>query len=69
MSRQGRLGGSVGLASDVGSGHDFTVRGFEPRIGLCADNSEPGAASDSVSPSLSALPTLTLCLSLSLKKK
>ena len=23
------------------SGHDFTVREFEPRIGLCADSMEP----------------------------
>ena len=26
-----------------GSGHDLTVRGLEPRVGLCADGSEPGA--------------------------
>ena len=32
-----------------GSGHDLTVRGFETRIGLCADSLEP--ALDSVSPS------------------
>ena len=25
------------------SGRDLTVRGFEPRVGLCADSSEPGA--------------------------
>ena len=59
----GRLGSSVGSASDFGSGHDLTVRGFEPHVGLCADSSEPGAASDSVSFSVS--PPLTLCLSLS----
>ena len=29
--------------SDFGSGHDLTVRGFEPHVGLCADSSEPGA--------------------------
>ena len=23
------------------SGHDFTVRGIEPHIGLCADSTEP----------------------------
>ena len=34
--------------------HDLAVGGFELRVGLCADSSEPGAASDSVSPSLSA---------------
>ena len=39
----GRLGGSVGRASDFGSGHDLTVHEFEPRVGLCADLSEPGA--------------------------
>ena len=40
---QGRLGGSVVWASDLGSGHDLAVRGFEPRVVLCADSSEPGA--------------------------
>ena len=35
--------GSVGEASDFGSGYDPSVREFEPRIGLCADGSEPGA--------------------------
>ena len=59
----GRLGGSVGWACDFGSGHDLTVCGFKPRVGLCADSSEP--ASDSVSPPLSAPPPLMLCLSLS----
>ena len=39
----GRLGGSVGWAADFGSGHDLAVHGFEPRVGLCADSSEPGA--------------------------
>ena len=29
-NRMGRLGGSVGEASDFGSGHDLTVREFEP---------------------------------------
>ena len=36
------------------SGHDLTVREFEPHVGPCADSSEP--ASDSVSPLLSAFP-------------
>ena len=49
------------------SAQDLTVRGFEPHIGFCAASSEPGAASDSVSPSLSVSPLLVLCLSLSLK--
>ena len=34
---KGRLGGSVGWASDFGSGHDLAVCEFEPLIGLCAD--------------------------------
>ena len=42
-SSEGRLGDSVGWASDFGLGHDLTVRGFEPRVGLYADSSEPGA--------------------------
>ena len=43
LYRIGRLGGSVGSASDFGSGHDLAVCEFEPRVGLCADSSEPGA--------------------------
>ena len=59
----GRPGGSVGGASDFGSGHDLMVRGFEPRVGLCADSSEPGACFRAcVSLSLSAPPPLMLCL-------
>ena len=34
----GHLGGSVGWASDFGSGHDLTVCGFEPHIRLCNDS-------------------------------
>ena len=54
----GHLGGSVGEASNFGSGHDLSVGGFEPRVGLCADSSEPGACfgfcvSLSLSPPLS----------------
>ena len=55
--------GWLSQMSDFGSGHDLTVHGFKPRFGLCADSSEPGAASDSVSPSLSAPPSLVLALS------
>ena len=29
------------LTLGFGSGHDFTVRGFEPRIRFCADSVEP----------------------------
>ena len=56
-------GGSVGYASDFGSGHGLMVRGFEPRVGLCADSSEPDPALDSVSPSLCPFPTHALSLS------
>ena len=57
---EGRLGGSVSYASDFGSGHDLRVGGFEPRIRLCADSSEPGASSESVSPSLCPFPVSAL---------
>ena len=49
-SVKGHLGGSVGEASDFGSGHDLVVRELEPHVGLCAQSLEP--VSDSVSPSL-----------------
>ena len=63
----GHLGGSVSWAPDFSSGHDFTVREFKPLVGsvLTAQSLEP--AVDSVSPSLSSHPLLTLCLSLSQK--
>ena len=66
---EGFLGGSVGRASDFGSGHELAVVSSNPASGsvLTARSLEP--ASDSVSPSLSAPPLLTLCLSLSLKNK
>ena len=39
---RGHLGGSVTHpALGFGSGHDLTVRGFQPRIGLRADSTEP----------------------------
>ena len=63
---KGHLGGSVSEASNFGLGHDLAVREFEPRTGLCADGSEPGACFRfCVSLSLSAPPQLALCLSLS----
>ena len=47
-----------------------TARGFEPRVWLCADSSQPGAYFKfSVSPSLCSSPTHALSLSLSLKNK
>ena len=50
-----------------GSGHALMAHGFESLIGLCADSVEP--ALHSLSPSLSALPPLTLSLSkINLKK-
>ena len=64
----GRLGVSVGEASDIGSGLGLTVCEFKPRVGLSAVSTEP--PSDPLSPSLSAHPCLfSLSLSLSLKKK
>ena len=33
---------SVKRLTSFSSGHDLKVRGFEPRVGLCADRSEPG---------------------------
>ena len=48
-------------ALDFSSGHDLTVCGMEPHIGLCADSVEPSWES------LSAPPLLVLCLSLSNK--
>ena len=51
-----RLGGSVGGASDFGSGHDLSVRGFEPCIGLHVVSAEP--AWDSHSPLSLILPHL-----------
>ena len=36
----GRLGGSVGWASDFGSGHDLPVCEFKPRMGLSAVSSD-----------------------------
>ena len=54
------------LTLDLGSSHDLMVCEFKPHVGLCADSAEP--ASDSLSPSLSAPPLLSLSLSLSLSK-
>ena len=40
---EGRLGGSASSVSDFSSGHDLAVHEFKPRMGFCADGSEPGA--------------------------
>ena len=61
----GRLGGSVGEASDFSSGPDCSVRGFDPASVSVLTAPSPQAASDSVSASLS-LP-LSHSHSLSLK--
>ena len=64
---QGRLGGSVGSATDYGSGHDLTVREFELQVGFCADSSEPGACFGFCG-SLSLCPSPAHALSLSVSK-
>ena len=59
-----RVAQSIEL-SDFGSGHDLTVGGFEPHVGLYADSSEPGAFFGfcvSLSP-CSPLPPFALSLS------
>ena len=55
---QGRLGGSVGAASKFGSGHDLADRGFELRVGRCADSADP--AWDSLSLALCPSPTCSV---------
>ena len=59
--------GWLGRLSDFGSGHDITVRGFEPRVGLCADSSELGACFG-FCVSLSLCPSPVHALSLSVPK-
>ena len=56
MYLTGCLGGSVGEASDFGSGHDFMVCGFEPHFRVCADSVEPASDTLSLFLSLSAPP-------------
>ena len=46
---------------DFGSGQHLLVREIEPQVGLCTDSMEP--AWDSLAPSVSAPPSLFLCLS------
>ena len=48
------------LTLDFGSGHDLTVPGIEPQVRLCTNSEEP--AWDSLSPSLSVPPLVTLSL-------
>ena len=63
------LGGSVGYAADVSSGHDLVVCELEPGVRLCAGSSEPGAWSlfRILCLPLSDPPPFMLCLSLSQK--
>ena len=50
--------------SNFGCGHDLTVCGFKPHLGLCADSPEPGTCFGfCVSLSLCPPPLLILCLS------
>ena len=58
----GRLGGSVGSASDFGSGHDLMDVDFKPRVGLSVVSTEP--ASDALFPLLYPSPAGSLSLSL-----
>ena len=53
--------------SDLGSGHDLTACEFEPRVGLCADSSEPGTCFR-FCVSLSLCPSPAHALSLSVSK-
>ena len=55
------------LTLDFGSGHDLVVCGFELYIRLCTDSVE--AAWDSLPPSLSAPPLLSLKVNKLKKKK
>ena len=51
--------------ADFGSGHDLTVPELEPGIRLHADSTEP--AWDSLSPSVSLPPPMSLSLPLKIK--
>ena len=53
------------LTLDFGSGHDLSVLGIEPSVGLCADSAEP--AWDSLSPLCPSPLTHTLSLKLTNK--
>ena len=56
------------LTLDFSSGHDLTVRGFEPHTGLCAQSTEPALDAVSLSLLLQHMHILSLSLSLSLSK-
>ena len=61
IPKRGRLGGSVQLLISAQVMISW-FHGFEPHVGLCAHGAK--AALDSLSPPLSALPLLSLFLSL-----
>ena len=64
---EGPLGGLVGWVSDFNSGHDLTVRKFEPHNWLCADRLGHGACFEfcvSLSCSLSLSDSHSVSLSL-----
>ena len=54
------------LTLGFSSGHDLPVRGFKPRMGLCAGGTEP--AWDSLSFPLSLCPSAAHALSLKINK-
>ena len=60
---QGRLSGSVNEASDLGSGHDLTIRGLEPLSSSVLTAQSLQLLRILCLP-LSAPPWLVLCLSL-----
>ena len=62
-ARKCSWGAWVAQSVSISSGHDLTVRGFEPHVGLCADSSERGACFR-FCVSLSLCPIPMLCLSL-----
>ena len=55
------------VVSEFSSGHDLAVHKFKPRVGLCADGSEPGACFG-FCVSLSLCPSPVHALSLSVSK-
>ena len=69
--QEGRVGGSVGEVSDFGSGHDVTVRDFEPHMGLSVVSAQ-GPFQILCPPVSLPLPRLLLTLSpskVNIKKK
>ena len=65
----GRLGGSVGWATTSAQVMTSQFMGLSPASGSVLTARSLESASDSVSPPLSTLPLLTLCVSLSLNNK